>query len=533
MNELVLYLRELRSSAGLSMLRLHHLLAETIRSSDPLGDAPGLSTLHRRLGGENLHNQARMVDNIVEICAQTGGFDAEPARKRVRALRDRAREEMARDRAPAVPADAGQPSGPASRRAPVPLDAERRVAAMSVRLDEAVQENRRLTAEVSATRELISTLAAARPAASPEEAAVDSLRAQVDELAEIARQAAAEAQAARAEVATLLRATRAPVPPAAHVSRDVPAHREEAAAPRLRIGTAGLGQIDPELVRLVEILRRHDPDGSGMASVIEGAGAYLLDGERTGRYTWDQLLKNEKMMFGTIVSRLAQKNLGLEDGERTQFSVGGIEFDLRYALSQHWTISPELIGELVVLVHADEDTGRYGCGVVRVQEDLLSTGANRDDKRTLRGRDVIQWIHRDAPFETSILQRLEIDDREAVLHSPSATVRLSELFRRAEGIPVSRTDVVTVARQPDALRRVRDARDRLAAEGVLLAGHPWPHGSVLDVLGVPTPASGKFVSIRLAPARAGDEGPTVSFDGTRWRRARPEDPQSALPTGFR
>jgi hypothetical protein len=514
MDELVLYLRVLRGRAGLSVSQLHGRLTEMVRSSDPLGDPPGLSTLHRRLGGENLHNAARMVDSVVEICVRVGEMDAGPVRERVLALRLRAREEMARNDTAA-----------ASDRASAPEDRDRRLAAVTRRLSEVLQENQRLAAEAAASRELISALIAGRAEADPaDEAVYDQLRAEVGELAKTAQQALAEARSARAEVA-ILQASGVPD------SQGIASRGGRNSSPRPLVGGTADRASDADLDRLVALLERVDPEGARMAAVIEGARTYLFDGERTGRYAWGQLLRGEKTMFGTIVSRLAHKEFELDDGARNVLAAGGIDFDLRYSQALHWMFPPEAVGDLVVVVHSDEETGRFGYGVLRLEEDLLTVGANRDGKRTLtvEGRQAIRWIHEDAPFETSVLLGLAEEDRNAILGQTQAKARLSELFRRIQGIPVSRNDVVTVAQQADATRRLRDSRELLAADGIVLFDS-HRHTSILRSLGTPTPARGRWVSMRLAPADSAVEGPAVRLDGTFWRRAHSDDPVTPLPS---
>ena len=51
-----------------------------------------------------------------------------------------------------------------------------------------------------------------------------------------------------------------------------------------------------------------------------GALDQLYDGQRTGRYRWDQLRKTEKTHCGTLVEINMQREFLFEDGSKLDFS---------------------------------------------------------------------------------------------------------------------------------------------------------------------------------------------------------------------
>jgi hypothetical protein len=534
MDELVLYLRSLRDGAGLSVSRLHVLLAETIRSSDSLGMVPAEPTLHRLLRGENLHTAPRIVDAVVDICVRITEGDAEAAHERVQKLRILAREQMA---APAPEPNPQQPSDPHGR--------ERRfVEALAQRQKTLEEENLRLTVELAAARQLLSASAASTPsAADPEAKEPGDLDVQVQRVAEAAQEALAEARAARGEIAglreSLASAARTDVHPderSGTVVHELVRPERGRHAERHVLETATTpprkAAVDQELDHLVSRMVILDSAGTKMAGVIEGAGAYLLDGERTGRFDWDELSKGEKTLFTPIVSRLMRRDFALEDSRDTSFMLDGIGFDVLFSRPRfRWSFPRELVGRLCVVIHADDKTGRFGYGIVRVDDEYLNSGGNRDGRRMLssRGRDAIRWIHDDAVFAASVLWRLDPTSREAILRNRSSVDRVAELFRRVQGSIISRTDVATVALQADPTRRLRDARVQLGEEGIALLSDRPPERAILRALGLPVPGPRNWVSVRIAAADDDDPGPVVELRGKAWRRALPEDPETPLP----
>jgi hypothetical protein len=74
-------------------------------------------------------------------------------------------------------------------------------------------------------------------------------------------------------------------------SADGAGDAEQPPLPGLELPDPGGGSGDGELAAVAAELRGLDGDGSRMAAAIRGALDMLLDGQRTGRYRWDQLHK--------------------------------------------------------------------------------------------------------------------------------------------------------------------------------------------------------------------------------------------------
>src|SRR5205814_9949758 len=94
----------------------------------------------------------------------------------------------------------------------------------------------------------------------------------------------------------------------------------------------------------------------------------------------------------------------------------------------------------------------------------------------------IVWLQQEAALPENLLRHLSFDVREAIFSHRSGQSRVVELFRLVQQRIVSRTAVLTVAQQKDAPKRVRDARKRLRAEGIVILGHQGDHPRIATAL---------------------------------------------------
>jgi hypothetical protein len=294
---------------------------------------------------------------------------------------------------------------------------------------------------------------------------------------------------------------------------------------------------DGDLERVAAHLLGEDPGGRRFAGALRRTIDMLLDGQHTGRYRWEELHKTEKTHAGTLVEINLQREFGFADGERLDYRICGTDVDCKFSQAMGgWMIPPEAEHGLCLLVWASDETGAWSAGLVRATSACLRDTANRDRKRTLSpvGKAAIRWLFRDAALPENALLRLRPWDVAAIMARKSGQQRVNELFRRAQGRPVSRTAVLTVVTRPgDPMKRVRyngGARDQLRPEGIVIFGGYASHQAGARALGLPAAGDGEFVSARLARRRAhhGD-APWVSLDGEDWVLALPSDPAEAAP----
>jgi hypothetical protein len=296
---------------------------------------------------------------------------------------------------------------------------------------------------------------------------------------------------------------------------------------------AGLRAVATDLIE-------SDPSGARVARVLRRTYDMLLDGQHTGRYRWDQLLKTEKTHFGTLVEINLQRAFGFPDGTVMDFAIRGIDVDCKFSQSPaDWMIPPEAVGHVVLGLWASDELGRWSLGLIRATEEVLThaTG-NRDRKRWLSplGKASVTWLHKNRPLPENALLRIPPRDVQTIFTcSEHGARRVDTLFRLAQQRIISRTVVATVAQQEDYMKRVRGnggSRSRLRPEGIVIFGHYDSHRAVAAQLRlpVPGPGSGESVSVRLARRQPAHEGlPFVTLDGGRWVVALPGDPAQPAP----
>lgn len=292
---------------------------------------------------------------------------------------------------------------------------------------------------------------------------------------------------------------------------------------------------DDPLLEVVEALVAMDPDGSQMATTLRNTLDQLYDGQHTGRYRWDQLHKTEKTHCGTLVEINLQRDFNFDDGIKLDYCIAGHEVDCKYSQRPGgWMIPNEARGELCLVVTADDQKSSWSAGVVRMTEERLSPGRNRDAKSTLnaQGRDEITWLRLEAELTPNVLLRLDQETVTEIFGSESGQQRVNRLLRLVQGRRISRGVIATVAQQEDYMKRVRGnggARTHLMREGIVIFGEYSAHRLLAVQLGLEAPARGEVVSARLAPAERGQPW-SAEIDGAWWRVARDHDPVVAAPT---
>lgn len=287
--------------------------------------------------------------------------------------------------------------------------------------------------------------------------------------------------------------------------------------------------IDAELRAVAKTFRNLDPDGSLIAQVLRDTLDQLYDGQRTGRYRWDQLHKTEKTHCGTLVEINLQRTFKFEDGAELDYRIAGADVDCKYSQTiGGWMIPPEAHGQLCLLVWAaDNNSPAWSMGIVRATVEHLNTGGNRDKKATLNeaGRRAITWLFDNAPLLPNALLQLDSQTVDRIMAQKSGQRRINELFRSALGMRIGRAVVATVAQQDDYMKRVRangGARTALQPEGFTILGQFESHAAIARSFGVPVPGHGDSVSVRVTPANGPGVG-VAKIGGRFWKVAQTTD----------
>jgi hypothetical protein len=295
-------------------------------------------------------------------------------------------------------------------------------------------------------------------------------------------------------------------------------------------------QVDTELEVVANEIRKLDSDGLRTAQVLRDTLDQLYDGQRTGRYRWDQLHKTEKTHCGTLVEINLHREFKFEDGTELDYRIAGIEVDCKYSQRLNgWMIPPEAQGHLCLVVWAEDNADpKWSMGIVRAATEYLNTGGNRDKKATLNesGRNAITWLFQEQPLPPNVLLQLDKVALDKIFaYKKSGVKRINELFRNTLGMRVGRAVVATVAQQDDYMKRVRGnggVRTNLQPEGILVLGQFQSHCAVAKALGVVVPRRGESVSVRVVRTKRMGAG-VAEIGGQLWKVAQPSDPIMPAP----
>lgn len=299
---------------------------------------------------------------------------------------------------------------------------------------------------------------------------------------------------------------------------------------------------DPDLDAVEDELRRIDPSGDRVATVLRDTLDQLYDGQHTGRWRFEDLHKTEKTHMGTLVEINLHREFDFEDGAATDFRIAGVEVDCKYSMrAGGWTLPPEVIGHLAFVINANDGDSSWRAGLVRVEDQWLNPGRNRDAKGvlSLAGRQRIRWLWTDhGKLTENLFLHLDPVVRDRIFNATSRSgrhgqARVNELFRMVHGRIIRRAELATVAQQDDFMKRARGsggARTHLQPEGILVLGHQDNDPLVARALGLPAPRKGEFVAARVVRSKPHRDLPVAEIDGTYWSLAQPGDPVDPAPT---
>jgi hypothetical protein len=232
-----------------------------------------------------------------------------------------------------------------------------------------------------------------------------------------------------------------------------------------------------------------DPEDPGLAQVFAALGAIgdfegqageairrafdeAIMGPRRGRFAIKELDPTEKAYIGLRVQLLLQGEFDLAKGTKLDCNIAGHEVDIKFTLGQTWTIPPEALNELCLLVRADEVTSKFSVGLMRMTAGRLTEKGNRDGKRSVSalGRKSILWLTKDASMPPNFFLELGSTVLQRILEKKKGQARIDELFRCVQGRKIPRIAILSLALQDDPMKRARDARKHLRTEQILVLG---------------------------------------------------------------
>jgi len=291
---------------------------------------------------------------------------------------------------------------------------------------------------------------------------------------------------------------------------------------------------DPELESVAkELLGTRDFE-SRIAAVLRDTFDQLYDGQRTGRYRWDQLHKTEKTHCGTLVEINMQREFQFADGDKLDYKIANVEVDCKYSQElAAWMIPNEARGELCLGLWADDAKAVWSAGLFRALDELLTNRGNRDQKANLNkdGKASVHWLYQESELPPNVLLQIPKADVDHIMEPRSGAERIRRLFRTVQGQRIGRGVVATVAQQADYMKRIRGnggARSQLREEGIIILGQYEAHREIARQLGLPIPGKGESVSARITPTSSANPD-TFSLGDTCWCLALDNDPVVPAP----
>lgn len=263
----------------------------------------------------------------------------------------------------------------------------------------------------------------------------------------------------------------------------------------------------------------------------------VLDGPRTGRYDISELEKTEKTYLGTKVEILCRAEFGLQRGRSMDYLIAGHDVDAKFSVTRllGQSIPTEALNHICLLMHASDKDSQFSVGLLRITDELLNAGGNKDGKRTISTANLskITWLVSKGALPENFLLHLPPMIRQRILSAASGQAKIDELFASVRRRVLSRDVVASLARQDDAPKRVRDARIHLRRHGILILGHQNDHPRFAVTFGLPIPEKGSWISVRVVPAESADGRPAILLpDGRAYVEARPDEPAQPSPESY-
>jgi hypothetical protein len=280
--------------------------------------------------------------------------------------------------------------------------------------------------------------------------------------------------------------------------------------------------VDRDLVAVASALRN---PRIGFRDHLELVIRESIDGVLNIAFTqrWDihgtEVAPPEKTFVGTQVEIRLADSMGWKSGARLDVVIDGREVDVKFSLSMGgWMIGPQQVGDLLLLVTADDRAHTFSAGLVRATMSMLNK-PNQDKKRSLSAaaRATVEWIVQPGtPLRPSFFAVLDPEARGKVLSRRlPVTDRLEALMLASIGNVVPRYAVEVAARQRDPMRRLREDLSnprclaaRLGQQGiVLIVGGGRNAREDAERLGFQAPDNGDVLVVRSPGAGGAGASP--------------------------
>jgi hypothetical protein len=298
--------------------------------------------------------------------------------------------------------------------------------------------------------------------------------------------------------------------------------------------------VDESLLAVRHWWQRQPSSETRIGNALRVSFDEVFDGQRTGRFIFEDLSPLEKLYVGTKVEILIRDEFNLPRGpgpKHLDLVVDGYGVDCTWSQDFNWLIPVEASGEICLVIAASDATALFSAGLLRCPgEGVPTTPGPVGVAINVANPEAVCWLWKDRPMPANLLRLLPPPTLQAIFAQPGKSngqARINELFRRVHRKIISREVTLTVAQQDDSMKRARDARKHLQPEGIVILGHLTPHPRIARELGLDVPHKGQLIATRLIPATPKllkEHRPHAVIGGSTWVEATAGDPISAGPT---
>jgi len=236
---------------------------------------------------------------------------------------------------------------------------------------------------------------------------------------------------------------------------------------------------------------------------VRSAFNVALRGMHTGRWSIQELSRTEKTHIGLFVEFETRELLSCPEGKVLDLLVEELEVDVKFSTSMwKWEFPSEAVGQICLVVHADEKVGVLYVGLLRVEGHMLGA-KNKDGKRKLlaRSRDQIAWLVDRGIFGRGFFAELPEIVRNEIFAAPKGQPRVNKLFELTVGRIVPRYAIATVGLQHDSMRRARGgeggAQIFLWKRGLFRLGGKYQK-QLINLLGIGPLKSDEYIVLRVS-----------------------------------
>lgn len=195
----------------------------------------------------------------------------------------------------------------------------------------------------------------------------------------------------------------------------------------------GIDAPDPKWRAVVGVIRSLSGTEHAeiFGNVIRRSIDEVLDGPRTGRWSFDQLEKTEKTYVGTKLEIVLRTALGLDRGPVLDLEIEDEPVDIKWAMDSSWQIPQEAVDQLCLCIGGLKRLTQFQVGIVRCRSEYLNTGQNRDRKRTLsaRGRAAMKHIVLPTPIPANFVAEMDPALRSTITEEETIQARVTKLFQ--------------------------------------------------------------------------------------------------------